>query len=288
MASIRKGVLPPIKMPDAQSNSRTGHRDVPDTSIETFYDSLAPITDGFLRIGSQRHSPPSLLDAVIREIFGTHVRQILNGMVLARKRWVGGRGYHLTAPISSAEIELARGEAIRRGLTVDFRVADMRQLWAVHQRQFDAIIACDNAIPHLLSDADILVAFEQFYRCTLPDGGCIISVRDYAAMERGGRQFYPRIIHDTDKGRMVLFDVGVRGISTIHHLYHRRRGKPCTYTCRPRGPLLLRNDRDSGATVPAGWVVEVRTLKDRFFQPLIVALGLSMLLVAMKLVIPLK
>ena len=131
--------------------------------------------------------------------------------------------------ISSAEIELARLEAIRRGLTVDFRVADMRQLWTVYQRQFDVIIACDNSIPHLLSDADILIAFEQFYRCLVSGGGCIISVRDYAVLKQGGKQFYPRVIHDTDEedAWFCLMYGSSMGIITISRLMSRKtQGKP--------------------------------------------------------------
>ena len=53
----------------------------------------------------------------------------------------------IASDISSAAIEHARTEASTRGLSIEFRLADMRQLWQVHQRQFDVVIACDNAVP---------------------------------------------------------------------------------------------------------------------------------------------
>jgi SAM-dependent methyltransferase len=246
--------------------------------IEAFYDNLAPYYKWLYAdwdASVARHA--SILDAVIREAFGPHVREILDAACGIGTQTLGlaELGYRLTASdISSVEIELARVEASRRNLTVDFRVADMRRLWEVHQRQFDVIIACDNAIPHLLTDVDISRAFQQFYRCTASGGGCIISVRDYAAMERGGRQFYPRLVHDTDQGRRILFDVwDFDGDSYDLTTYvvedagqelartHVIRGG--RYYCVTTGALeqLLRQ---------AGFS-EVRTLQDRFYQPLIVA-----------------
>jgi SAM-dependent methyltransferase len=248
-------------------------------TIEAFYDSLAPYyrllyPDWRLSVVRQA----SLLDAVIREVCGTHVRQVLDAACGIGTQTLGlaELGYHLTASdISSAEIERARAEANRRGLTIDFCAADMRQLWKAHQRQFDVVIACDNAIPHLLSDADILLAFEQFYRCTVSGGGCIISVRDYATMERGGRQFYPRPIHDTDQGRMVLFDIwefeGDCYDLTTYVLEDCGQDFAQTHVVRGGRYYCVTIETLERLFRQAGFI-EVRTLKERFFQPLIVTL----------------
>ena len=47
-----------------------------------------------------------------------------------------------------------------------------------------AVLACDNSIPHLLSDAEILQAFRSCYRCLRPGGVALFSVRDYETIER--------------------------------------------------------------------------------------------------------
>jgi SAM-dependent methyltransferase len=47
-----------------------------------------------------------------------------------------------------------------------------------------AIVVCDNAIPHLLTDAEIEQALVECYRCLCPGGGLVISVRDYDRIER--------------------------------------------------------------------------------------------------------
>jgi SAM-dependent methyltransferase len=249
------------------------------SKIEGFYDNLAPYyrwlyADWDASVARQA----SILDAVIREICGPHVRQILDAACGIGTQTLGlaELGYRLTASdISSVEVERARAEANRRGLNVDFCLADMRHLSDVHQRQFDAIIACDNAIPHLLSDADILLAFEQFYRCTVPGGGCIISVRDYAALERGGRQFYPRLIHDTDKGWMILFDVwefeGEYYDLTTYVVEDAGHDLAQTHVIRGGRYYCVTIETLERLYRQAGFV-DVRTLLDRFYQPLIVAL----------------
>jgi SAM-dependent methyltransferase len=247
--------------------------------MEAFYDNLAPYYRWLYAdwdAGVARQA--SLLDAVIREVCGPAVRQILDAACGIGTQTLGlaELGYRLTASdISSVEIELARAEANRRGLSIDFRVADMRGLWEVHQRQFDVIIACDNAVPHLLSDADILLAFEEFYRCTVPGGGCIISVRDYAAMERGDRQFYPRRIHDTDSGRMVLFDIwefeGEYYDLTTYVIEDTGQDLAQTHVIRGGRYYCVTTETLEQLYRQAGFV-EVRTLQDRFYQPLIVAL----------------
>lgn len=99
------------------------------------------------------------------------------------------QGYQVTASDLSPEaVERAKREAATRGLSISFSVADMRTAYVQHATQFDLVIACDNAVPHLLTDDDILMAFQQFYNCTRSGGGCIISVRDYEAEDMTGQK----------------------------------------------------------------------------------------------------
>ncbi len=179
--------------------------------IETFYDQLAPYYKYLYadwEASVQRQA--AALDSVVREFFGLDARRILDAACGIGTQSIGlaSLGYIVTASdISSVEVELARAEAARRQLTIDFRVADMRQLPQTFTPAFDVVIACDNAIPHLLTADDILQAFLQFYACTGLAGGCIISVRDYANLERGGRQLHPRPVHDVPGGRLLMVDL---------------------------------------------------------------------------------
>lgn len=246
--------------------------------IKKFYDDLAPYYRwiyGDWNEGVTRHA--SILDTLIREVWGDRIRQVLDAACGIGTQTLGlaERGYHMTASdISSAEIDLARIEADRRGLSIDFHVADMRHLWDVHERQFDLIIACDNAVPHLLSDGEILTAFEQFYRCIVPGGGCIITVRDYAAINKGGKQFYPRVIHDTEKGQVVLFDVwefdGDYYNITTYVTEDTGEATAQTHVIRGGRYYCVTVDTLEKLFRQAGFT-QVRTQTDRFPIPLIVA-----------------
>lgn len=64
------------------------------------------------------------------------------------------------------------------GAEVSFGVADFRDLGDV-SGEFDAVISCDNALPHLLDDSDLLKALGSM-RSKLRSGGLLlISTRDF-------------------------------------------------------------------------------------------------------------
>jgi len=179
--------------------------------IKTYYDQLAPyyrylFPDWEMSMLKQAQ----VLDRLIQEYFGAGAKRILDAAcgIGTQSLGLAGIGYQVAASdISIVELELARQEAARRSLPITFSQADMRTLGQTHADKFDIVMAVDNAIPHLLSEADILLAFQQFYACTTPKGGCLISVRDYAEMELGGRKIYPRTVHQTPEGKVILFDL---------------------------------------------------------------------------------
>lgn len=243
-----------------------------------YYDGLAPYyrllyADWEKSVKRQA----SALDAVIRECFGADARQVLDAACGIGTQCIGlaQLGYVVSASdLSPREVERARAEVSKRGMSIEFRVANMRNVWDTWQREFDVVIACDNAVPHLLSDADILVAFEQFHRCAKKGGGCVISVRDYANMERGGTKQCPRLTHKTSDGRIVLFDVWEFD-GDFYAL--------TTYVVEDNGPSGVQTRAIRGgryycvsiATLEklfqqAGFT-DVRTVRDRFFQPLVIA-----------------
>ena len=74
--------------------------------------------------------------------------------------------------ISAVEIARAQREAASRGLKCSFRVDDMRTLKTASVSRYGAIIAMDNALPHLDSDDDILATFAAMRSSLLPGGKC--------------------------------------------------------------------------------------------------------------------
>lgn len=86
--------------------------------------------------------------------------------------------------ISCGAVERLKAELAKRNLTAQIVVDDLRTLRTVQSESQAAILACDNSIPHLLSDDEILEAFRSCLRCLQTNGVAIFSVRDYKSIER--------------------------------------------------------------------------------------------------------
>jgi 2-polyprenyl-3-methyl-5-hydroxy-6-metoxy-1,4-benzoquinol methylase len=102
--------------------------------------------------------------AGVGERWGADVRTILDVACGIGTQSIGlaTKGFAVTASdLSAGAVDRAHVEARRRGVAIDFSVCDMRVAHDHHGREFDVVIACDNAIPHLLSDDEILRAFRQ-------------------------------------------------------------------------------------------------------------------------------
>lgn len=113
-------------------------------------------------------------------------------------------GYRVCASdLSPGAIERLRSELARRNLRAETRVDDLRTLEHAAATSMAAVIACDNSIPHLLTESDILSAFMACHRCVRPGGIAVFSVRDYAAIERRNPDVRPYGMH-RDNGRRLL------------------------------------------------------------------------------------
>ena len=83
---------------------------------------------------------------------------------------------------SDASIKRAQREATARGMKAEFRVDDMRSLSTAPIDSYDAIIAMDNAVPHLQSDDDITKALRTICARLRSGGIMLMSLRDYAPL----------------------------------------------------------------------------------------------------------
>ncbi|MGZ4356923.1 MAG: class I SAM-dependent DNA methyltransferase [Gaiellaceae bacterium] len=86
--------------------------------------------------------------------------------------------------ISTAAIERAKREANKRHAAIDFAVCDVRDVGRVVSSRFDAALACDNSLPHLLTDGDLLAALRSIKTCLSPRGVLVASIRDYDELSR--------------------------------------------------------------------------------------------------------
>lgn len=101
-------------------------------------------------------------------------------------------GYQVVArDLSSSAVARLSQETRIRGLRINSAVADMREVAGTVEGSFDTVIAMDNSVPHLLTDAGIVTAFQQFRRVLLSCGRLIISVRDYEQVDGAPTSVHP-------------------------------------------------------------------------------------------------
>jgi SAM-dependent methyltransferase len=212
-------------------------------STADFYDRLSPfyhlIYPNWER-SIERQA--SALDAIIKQNWPRGVTKILDATCGIGTQAIGlaKLGYRVSgSDLSTQSVERARREAAQRGLDIRFSCCDVRELSQHHPaREFDLVISCDNSLPHLLTDDDLLVALRQMNACTRPGGGCLVSVRDYAKQNLEGVQVKPYGVRDdaADGKRYLAFqtwDCRGRTYDVTLYLIEDTGGADCrTYTMR--------------------------------------------------------
>lgn len=150
------------------------------------------------------------LDSVIRELWGDQVHTVLDAACGIGTQAIGlaQLGYAVSASdVSQGALERARRTAAARGLSISFRAADLRTLSAQHATTFDLVLACDNTLPHLLTDPEITTALREMHRCCSPGGGVLVSVRDYDPTKSSGTKVVPYGVRVDGGRRYVVLQV---------------------------------------------------------------------------------
>jgi glycine/sarcosine N-methyltransferase len=109
--------------------------------------------------------------------------------------------------VAAAEVTRARAEAANRKLSVDFRVDDIRILRTAPTGKFAAVIAFDNALPHLDSDDEIQSAFTAMRGRLQPAGQILVSVRDYGPLMIERPTMMPPRFFGKDGERRIVHQV---------------------------------------------------------------------------------
>ena len=60
-----------------------------------------------------------------------------------------------------------------------FATVDVRELEDAFEQKFDAVISCDNSLPHLLANEDLTLALRNIRRVLADKGLFVASIRDY-------------------------------------------------------------------------------------------------------------
>jgi len=105
-------------------------------------------------------------------------------------------GYRVTGTdVSRHAVARARREAQARRLPVRLARADVRQIRAAVTGTFDAVISCDNSLPHLLTDSDLERAVAGIRACLSEGGIFVASMRDYDDLRRTRPGGVPITLH---------------------------------------------------------------------------------------------
>ena len=152
----------------------------------------------------------NVLDRLIQARCGMQPADVLDCSCGIGTQAIGlaARGYTVHASdISLAAVERMEQEAAAKGVPLTASVADMRCLDTQISGDFDIVLSCDNALPHLLDDADLTQAVRAMRTKLRPDGLLLISIRDYDHLaENPLRATTPRVFDD-DQGRRIVFQV---------------------------------------------------------------------------------
>jgi glycine/sarcosine N-methyltransferase len=183
--------------------------EMPDT--REFYDALAGDYTAIFQDWSRSSTwQGELLDRLIGEALGPGPKDILDCSCGVGTQALGlaARGHRLTATdLSPRSVERAAAEARARGLEIAFGVADLRALAGAVPGDFDAVISCDNALPHLLSADELSQAAREIRAKLRPGGLFLASIRDYDALLAARPTATPPAAYEDEGGRRISFQL---------------------------------------------------------------------------------
>lgn len=120
------------------------------------------------------------------------------------------RGYRVHASDLSAQA-VARAQAEAERLKVademTFSVADFRALEQIEAGPFLAVIACDNALAHMLTPTELEHALRSMWDKVAPGGALLVSIRDYNRLLAEKPRATLPAVTDNAQGRHVSFQV---------------------------------------------------------------------------------
>lgn len=118
-------------------------------------------------------------------------------------------GYNTTATdLSPKAIERAQQEAQQRHIkNISFATADFTRLATSLSETFDVVIACDNALPHLLTDEAMSLALKSIASTINMGGLFLASIRDYDALVNSRPASTLPVVKDHTAQRSIAFQV---------------------------------------------------------------------------------
>ena len=176
---------------------------------QTFYDNLASHYDKlFLDWGETTKEQALILEKIFEKEGFDKSATVLDCACGIGTQAVGlaALGYGITASdISEAELEEAKNRSEQNNVNIRFEKADFCALEETFDEKFDIIICMDNALPHMLTRADLEKATGSIVDRLAERGIFVASIRDYDEMLKSKPPYSPPYIHKTDDGQRVSF-----------------------------------------------------------------------------------
>lgn len=185
-------------------------------------------------------------------------------------------GHRVTgSDLSPTAIARARKEAADRSLEIDFYVSDMTSLQEITDKDFDVVVALDNALPHL--SLDQLASAASAMKSVLKPGGLLMaSIRGYDQILVEKPAIQQPAFYSSHGGRRIVHQVWdwVEANRYIVHLYITEQTANgweslhfvSEYHC-------IRRDQLSAILRRAGFekVEWVMPAESGFYQPIVIA-----------------
>lgn len=183
---------------------------MPDSTI-AFYDHLAPNYHLIFRDWKQSVLwQGATLDAFIRAHISELPLSVLDCSCGIGTQAIGLalRGYQVHATdLSPAAVARGQQEARSFDVSVTWGTADLRTLDRQVGGTFDIVISCDNAVPHLLTDEELLQAARGLRKKLRRDGLVLLSIRDYDQNVIDKPRSTTPLLIEGSGGRRVVFQV---------------------------------------------------------------------------------
>lgn len=177
--------------------------------IQTFYDNLASQYDKLFFDWEKTTKEQALILSRIFSDNGFDLSaQILDCACGIGTQSIGlaSLGYEVTASdISDGALAEAKERALKNQVSIHFEYADFCALSETFSKQFDIVIAMDNALPHMLSKSALETAVQSITNQIVESGIFIASIRDYDALLMEKPPYSSPYIHKSDKGQRVSF-----------------------------------------------------------------------------------
>jgi len=248
--------------------------------VKTFYDELA--ADYHLNFGNWDDAianQAKILDKIIREHANGSGQTLLDCSCGIGTQAIGlaQTGYMVTASdLSPLAVKRAGEEALKRNVSIHFKVADFLSLESEIEDTFDVVISCDNSLPHLLSDTELQLAAKNILSKIRSEGLFIASIRDYdEILKNKPISTYP-IAADNNGAKIFTFQTWEWLQNNIYTLNHYViKGAPDNFTTSLRKAqyrTYQRNEMDTiFKNVGFTGIKWLMPAESKYYQPIMVA-----------------